>query len=579
MKKIVALGAAAALVGGLFAAEPASNPSVVEFTGKASVEWGVDLDAGKTGFKNDESASFKMKLFDTGTKETSADDDIWAELKIKIEDDDSVGPNGVNNGTPKWKAAAVDAAKFHFGKFFVGIRSGDTQTGELDFTTAVKSGDPWFHPGRWLSNVGPADYSQGIEAGYDDSNLNVTVDFRSLGTKGQYSDSYAIAAEAKLKDSNEFVEGLEVKAGGSYQLSDEYYENSNSNTAVTQKDKLGRKIGYSASAAYKFKIDDKYYVKPMVGFTGETYAINYKNFKYGDAPIPYDEINGTEFNGKLVASALFGWGDTNSYGSTGGLYYFDDDNVRGLTPGLSVLAMIPLPSVTQGSGKINGESGSFKDTTHDALKALIIPSVYLGDLVSNLKFAAYSEIGLYNGEIDSKDNDDAKNSVTESWGCAYDKDQTMALAVAAGVAYDIKSNDITITPKASFRYANTAYVENNTSALTPASDKTLFPTGADGLGVQDSVRDPESSRYKNTKDNKAYAGDFFNLKVGADLAGLINNTTFYAYWQSANLLNSTDYESDTVKAGSVDVPNTNKVDRGMYNVKLGRFTVGTKISF
>ena len=92
MKKIVTLAAIAALAGGMiFADEPVADVKVVNFTGNASVEWGVDLDAGKTGFKNSEEAKFRASVFSGGDKATSSDDDIWAELKIKVENaDDTV---------------------------------------------------------------------------------------------------------------------------------------------------------------------------------------------------------------------------------------------------------------------------------------------------------------------------------------------------------------------------------------------------------------------------------------------------------------------------------------------------------
>ena len=71
------------------------------------------------------------------------------------------------------------------------------------------------------------------------------------------------------------------------------------------------------------------------------------------------------------------------------------------------------------------------------------------------------------------------------------------------------------------------------------------------------------------------AGDFFNLSAGVEVAGLINNTTFYGHYKSANLLNKTDYKSEKVN----NAPNANYAEYGMYNVKLGTFNVGCKISF
>ena len=606
MKKIVALGAVAALVGGLFAAEPASNPSLVSFTGNASVEWGVDLDAGKTGFKNGTWTETKIKLFDAGDKATSGDG-VWAELVMKIDDQDSCGFNGWQDG--KWKSgnnAYIDVAKFHFNNFYVGIKSGDTQVGVLDFNTAVRSGDPWYHPGRWLKDVGPADYSQGIVAGYEDGNFNIGVDFRSLKKDAtQYTDSYAIAAEAKLKDSNEFVEGLSVGAGVAYDLSDEYYVPGSAAKAATYKfdaatgakavdaaavaavgNQVGEvtkvenlpgahkhTLGYSASVGYKFKIDDKYYVKPQAGLTG-TLSMSSGTQKIEiDDPVTGGKISGTKTgtanvsNMTVAAALLFGWGDTQSYGNTGTLYYFDDDwgdKAKGLTPGVAALAYIPLPTVSTEKGEIEiagqKESGSSKDTVHNALKALVVPSFYSGDLIENFKFAAYSEIGLFNGKIDSKDNGDNKDSVTESWDSAADPDNTTAMAFVAGLRYDIKADDLTITPKASIRYANATYMDNKAAidAVVPASDKTIFPAGDFG------------AQKKKTEAGKTtfYDGDFFNLEAGVEVGGLINNSTFYAHYKSANLLNGIEYK-DPVSGEACK----------MYNVKLGTFNVGAKISF
>ncbi len=410
--------AAVAMAASMFAAEPASNPSVVEFTGDASVTWGVNLDTNKTGFKNDESASFKMKLFDTGTKSTSGDG-IWAELKIKIEDDDGVGPNGVNNGVFKGKAAAVDAAMFHINDFYIGIRSGDTQTGELDMNTALRSAGFWQNPGRWLENVGPADYSQGITAGYGNNNFDVAVDFRSAEAT-QYSNDYAIAAEAKLKDSNEWVGGLDVRAGVSYGFN-------------------GKELGYSASAGYKLGITDTLYVKPVAGVTG---------MKDADPTI--------------AGVVLLGWGDTNGYGSVG-LPYFGDNESRGMTPGISVAV------------KTNKVSG--KQVT------VLAPAFYLGDVVANLKAAAYGEIGIV------EDVDGA------------------AMAFAAGVGYDIKADDVTITPKVACRYENDKY----TTSLVPG-DTAFFPVAA---------------------------GNYFDITASVDVTGLINNTTFSVAYVSGNLAAAT----------------------------------------
>ena len=583
MKKIVALGVAAALVGGLaFAGEPASNPSVVSFTGNASVEWGVDLDAGKTGFKNDTWTELKLKLFDAGEKSTSADGDIWAELKVKVDDDSSVGPNGYKDGAwlgfadanfdkkegGKWngKKAYIDVAKLHFGNVYVGIKSGDTVTGDLDFTTAIKSADPWFHPGRWLQNVGPDKFTQGIVAGYEDDNMDIAADFRSY-EDGQYTDAYAVAAEFKLKDSNSFAEGLSAGVGASYNLADKHFKDSKSGNKADEvkkfdlgyfyndKDKNNKKddgealmyshlLGYSANVGYKLKIDDTYWLKPQVGLTGW-----FATDEDADAKTSWQANCNT-----LAAGVMFGWGNTASYGGTG-LYYMDyEDRDKGTTPGISAMVYMPLPLTVTNTQEYAGTKYTGKSTIHQDIVALIVPSVYSGDLVENLKFAAYSEMGLFDyRETQPAPVTSGTTTTSESYAQTKDGKNTFALGLVAGLKYDIKVDELTITPKASVRYANSCYVANN-EAINKAvpGGKTLFPTGNDGLGIQ-KKGDGERA--------ELLGGDFFNLEAGVELAGLINNTTFSVHYKSANLMNLTEYADKT------------------YNVKAGTLNVGCKIAF
>ena len=68
------------------------------------------------------------------------------------------------------------------------------------------------------------------------------------------------------------------------------------------------------------------------------------------------------------------------------------------------------------------------------------------------------------------------------------------MAVAAGVAYDIKSDDLTITPKAGIRYANTAYTENGVNGISPLSNKPLFETGYGKMGLPGKAKDDDDFR-------------------------------------------------------------------------------------
>ena len=325
MKKIVAMGAAVALAASMFAAEPATNLNVAEFKGEASVKWGIDLDNSDTGFKNEESASIKIHVLDEGTKESSGSD-VWGEIKIKA--------GGVDNAASG--SAKVEEAKIHFGDFFVGIRKGDILTGDFKLPAAIKSGK------NGVDNVGPlagvetvGAYTQGINLGYGNNNFGVVVDFRSLDLS-EYSDKYGMSVEGELKDGNEWVNGLGIKAGYSF-----------ANKAVLDK----YMMGYSANASYKATVSGDYYVKPSVG---------YVNSSIEDADTA---------KGNIAVGVLFGWGAEAD--ADAGVYYLTGNDYKKVTPGVSVTYVKDLD-----------------DKTTNTIEA----AFYLGDLVENLKAAALADI-------------------------------------------------------------------------------------------------------------------------------------------------------------------------------------------
>ena len=644
MKKIVALGAIAALAGGMiFADEPAIDMKVAEFNGNATVKWGMDLDAGQHGFENSTGdTNLKVNLWNEGSKATEGDG-IWGEVKIT-----GKGLAIKNKAFDGDGNVELNEAKIHFGeKVYLGIKSGDTQVGEYKFDGAIRSADNG--NAKWLSNVGPADFSQGIVLGYGDDNFGIDVDFRSYKTdktNTNYTSAYGIAAEAKLKDSNEFVSGLAVDAGIAYNLSENYYIKGDDDSLGAMSDKyfafdeeafaasalgyvkeeeeapavdpyaevkneLGvsttainnalkalktaqeaydaavtettydnlekaktdleaaqkaydkaiakatalapaapapakaerskqvkfHTLGYNFNASYKFAIDDTYYVKPAVGLVGSV------NTATGD------KTSMTAIGNNLVAGVLFGWGATAD--ANAGVPFLDGDGAKKVTPGISVVAAIPLAT----SVKTDNDGESTEKNLHSAVQAIIVPSIYTGDLVENLKFGAYSEMALLRGYVENKK--DAKDyydyAVTDA-DDAEKTSRTFGLAFAAGVSYDIKSDDLTITPKAGIRYANTAYVQNKIGQMAPLSSNALFETGYGKMGV--------GQKAKDNGDNDNY----FNLKAGVDVNGLIANTTLFAEYASANLLNDQDYSKDADNAVR-------------YNVKNGTFNIGCKIHF
>ena len=565
MKKIVALGAIAALACGMvFADEPAIDTKIADFNGNAEVKWGMDLDAGQHGFTNSTGGDLKINLWNEGTKETSGDG-IWADIQIK-------GTKGaVENGAATWGTLSVERAKLHFNDFYVDIKSGGTKVGEWKADTAIH-GDV-----AWLASRG-LDFSQGIQAGYDAEAFKFSLDFRSYDTtKTKYSSAYGMKAEAGLKDN--LVPGLTVDAGVSYNLSTSYNDvatdakiedkvaDENASLAnhfakiVTWNDDKGddntdqsfgtatykdyHMLGYGLKAAYKFSIDDEMYVKPSVGFDG-TYATG--SYKVGK-----DWKPATESKMELAASVLLGWGDQAD--ANAGVPFLDGDSAKKVTPGVGVAAYIPLPTVTT--------KDDTKHTEHDALQAFIVPTFFLGDgKVEGLKAAAYGEIGLYKfikPEDQPKPSSDGK--VTEHYGSAKEN-ETTAIAFTAGVSYGITlDNDATVTPKFGFRYANGAYVSNGLEGKY--SD--IFKN----LGMQKKVELKDQAK-------STYDGDFLNLKIGVDLAGFIDNVTFSANYNSANISNaiSDDAKSDPNLGKNAKYDSTNKY----YNIKAGTFDIGCKIS-
>ena len=667
MKKIVTLGAIAAVAGGMMFAQPVFEPSVT-LDGSATAKWGVDLDAGQTGFQNDTSGDFKVKLWGDGSRELEEGDGVWAELKVTGKE------TTINKGKLEGGDWELNEAKLHLGPVYVGVKSGDTQVGEYKFDGAIRSADN--DNAKWLNNVGPDKFSQGIVIGFANDSFDIGVDLRSYydegakaeyefdtatgkakektkaadGTNTKYTSAYAIAAEAKIKDSNTFLPGLSLDVGVGYNLSDHYstkgsddsngqvasnnyftypdlekmvfgyvapaaagdsvalkgnkdalaaleaayadwksgkpgtyahntnaawvaaiddakddikaQEDAEAETAANEaqhKAALGyfratdRKdetkvhtLGYAFNASYKLKIDDKFYLKPAVGLTG-TYVT-----AKSDSASASGSVN------TLAVGALFGWGDTAD--SDAGVYFLNDgDQTKKVTPGISVVAAIPFDM----TGSQTGNNVTIKNTAHSALKALIVPSVYLGDLVPNLKFAAYSEMAILS-YVDPADREkhNADRTVNDTYGSAANKDRTFALAVATGIAYDIKAtDDITITPKFGLRYANTAYFENNIGKMAPLSTHGLFEAGYGKMGVK-------QLESKHTDGNNQ---NYLNIKFGIDAAGLISNTTFFVEYASANLL----FDGEPVEADKNQYNEQNKY----YSIKAGTIDVGCKISF
>ena len=270
MKKALAILLALSMVFAAFADEPATNYSVAEFSGSASLEWVSDLDEKTNGFKNDASATLKINLLNGGDKATTGDG-VWGELKIKIDTPDALPNPGQLNID---KTAAVDTAKIHFvdGDFAVALNilAPSLELGNASIAAATGTTES-------TTKNKVADYNTGFAVEITTPVADVNVKVADNGVAAEKK--FGFAADAKLKA----VENLDVN--GAFAYADET-------------------TAFRAGANYKLAINDKLYVKPAVDYTQK-----------GEAK-------------DLAAGILFGWG---ADGQEPGLDYIADKCADGVS--------------------------------------------------------------------------------------------------------------------------------------------------------------------------------------------------------------------------------------------------------
>ena len=461
MKKALVLLLALSMVFGVFAAEPVANVNVSEFKGEASVQWGVDLDSGKTGFKNDAKVTLKLNLLDGGDK-TSTGEGVWGEIKIKTDGDTFMKAEGQDAaiGTLPTKVK-VDTAKLHFGdNAYIGIMSGDTLVGEYKLDTAVAA-EQIKNPNTGANTEADDDgnitkkYSAGIVAGYGNDLFNVDVDFRS-SDEAQYSSAYSFAIDGALKA----VDNLTLKAGYSKDFANPY-------------DEIVDDAFYVATD-YKLGLNDTFYLKPQVGYVQalESETIEDK------------AVTGTA--GNLVAALLFGWGDKAD--DKPGVYFLDNDgdgkNSKKVTPGISVAMSKTLVFNAKYDGEI------IRKGVESPMNLAV--SFFSGKIVDNLTAAAYFATDIGKTKIEDKDG----NVLEET-------EKAEGYEFAAGLKYKLTAGEGSITPQFGIAMANKGY--------------------ATKTGVI------------NYTDEAAADEDVLNIKVGAEFAGYVENTTFSVVYASNNL--------------------------------------------
>ena len=271
MKKIVGIIAALSLVAGVAFADPELSLVPTSFKGDATLEWIANLDAETTGMKNSDSSEFKIVFYPDTEKSTSGDG-LWGELKIKAAKDEvAADGSGINLHKP-----TIETAKIHFvdGDFYARLNikvPGLSVGGGKNVIATFSDKGAFDNPSKGVTVTGKQGFT--VEFGLTDF-IDFNLQFADNGEKKSSEKEFGFAFDAKLNGAGFDVEGLELYAGVAY--------------ATEKVSGASQDAAIAARASYKLAIDDKFYVRPTVGFGLQ-----------GDAKA-------------LTAVVLFGWGGENA---------------------------------------------------------------------------------------------------------------------------------------------------------------------------------------------------------------------------------------------------------------------------
>ena len=529
MKKALVFFIALAMIGSVFAAEPAAEVKVAKFTGDAAVTFGFNLDTVKAGFKNETSGKLVLNFVNAGDKATTGDG-VWGELKIKVAALQGQVKNNKDfalitkeaNDSESDIRVKISTAKIHINDLYVGIKSGDFDYGgDFLYPNALNYDDGEEKDGYVSSPAKELGYNQGLLIGYEKKDLfKVEASVRSkkddkvaakttktpltgplnvASTKGtKYYTQYLGDEIEKVGDGTTNIDALFTPAATSVytktttpEVPENYWTNKFAfgvygeakpikdlrigvgaayvlGDAANPNDKdNSNDISLFAGVDYRFNLNEDFYIQPTV-----TYNFYYD---YAVATTTY-----TLNTNKLNAGLRFGFAKSKSSSDNSLLYdffgqkklfYEKTDNDKGddmLLPGVSVF-------------------GSFDLTTGALKKNLpVMVTFYSGELVQNLK--AYALFGANLGP-------EAKNGAVlpmaaDVYNGIIGKKGTQ---VGLAASYDIKIDDITIVPAAGVLWTH---------------------------GSQ------ESGSNKMSADEVA-------VSLKADVKGLVSNTTFTVFWKDA----------------------------------------------
>jgi len=530
MKKALVFFVALAMIGSVFAAEPAAEAKVAEFSGNAAVTFGFDLDAVKAGFKNTTEADLKFNLMNGGDKSTTGNG-VWGELKLVVNALQIRATADVSDGhtfaiqTKKDNDGEdtifveIDTAKLHFNDLYVGITSGDFRYGgSFWYPNALNYKDSKEDEKYTRSRAAKLGYDQGLVLGYEKKDLfKVELAARSKKDTSKVLDKvepHTFLTAYTVKDDDEYFASAaaaiagtpKIAAGTTQAVGSTVYKRvmkDDKTTYWTNKFALGlygevtpvKDLRIGVGAAYVLgqlgaaaSEDDK--TNDISVFAGVDYRFNFNEDFFIQPTVTYNFYDDYKVaskgysikDNKINAGLRFGFAKSKSDSDNNSLlyslfgqeklFYETTKNDKGddiLLPGVSVF------------GSFNFKENAMKT------ELPVMLTFYSGELVQNLK--AYALFGANLGPDAGK--------VAALPSATYEKlIEGKGLQAGAAASYDIKVNDaVTVVPAAGVLWTHS------------------------GLTVD--------------KDNKVSA-DEVAVSLKADVKGLVSNTTFTVFWEKAS---------------------------------------------
>lgn len=537
MKKALVFFIALAMIGSVFAAEPAAEVKVAEFSGNAAVTFGFDLDTVKAGFKNTTEADLKLNLMNGGDKSTTGNG-VWGELKLAVNALQIRATADVSDGhtfaiqTKKDNDGEdtifveIDTAKLHFNDLYVGITSGDFRYGgSFWYPNALNYKDSKEDEKYTRSRAAKLGYDQGLVLGYGKKDVffveaslrskkDTTKVFDKVEKKFSGASGYKVTEEEGVwTNETEATVGTggsanHVAKGSTVGANTYYYKRvmkDDKTTYWTNKFAFGvygevtpikdLRIGvggaYVLGEAGNAKDDDN--ANDISVFAGVDYRFNFNEDFFIQPTVTYNFYDDyavgaqkyTVKTNKLNAGLRFGLAKSKSVSGSNSLLYsfFGQEKLFYETTKNDKGDDILLPGVSV--------FGSF-DFTPGALKKdlPVMVTFYSGDLVQNLKAYALFGANVAGGDVDAA----AWTKISAAPYAALIGAKGLQAGLAA--SYDVKVNDtVTVVPAAGVLWTHGgAKVDNSNNA------------SADEVAV--------------------------SLK--ADVKGLVSNTTFTAFWEKAS---------------------------------------------